>query len=205
MKQIRKNNSAEVAVEVAVAVAVASAILLFCSFVPPAIAEETVPAFELWPNALGVFGSSLAGHSGGGLHYQRWFERIGIAITAGGLYSPDDDSGGAVLDYSAEFSVQYRVFGEDYSRWFSGQLYVWGLAGHVGYILNDYESDPDSENDGEYVTLPYVGDAVAGAGIGIETILFEHFSVPLEFGYIGQLPNDPNLQFSFGGGLRYRY
>ncbi len=147
-------------------------------------------AYERWPSALGFSFSSLAGNPGGGLHYQRWLDKLGFACTAGILYSPEAFYG-SILDYSVTASVQYRVYGADFADWFSGQLYVWGQAGHIGYIRS--------------ATSPLILDAVLGVGIGIETILFDHFSFPLEFGYTGQFPIDTAVNLSFSGGIRYRY
>jgi hypothetical protein len=176
-----------------------SLILLLILALPLIGEEEGAAAFDEWPDALGVYGSSLAGHPGGGLHWQHWFGQTGVAVSAGGLYTPSAVYG-SILDYSLTAMFQRRVFGEDFAPWFSGQLYLWALAGHVGYIPMIYNSQTQVTSQG-----PFVGAALAGLGIGIEVILFRHFSAPFEVGYIGQFPNDTQVQLSFGGGFRYRY
>jgi hypothetical protein len=176
-----------------------SAAAFFFSSIPLFAEEGTV--FERWPNALGVYGNSLAGNPGGGLHYQRSFGSLGLQFTGGGLYTPDSDWG-SVLDYSVFIQGTWRVFAEDYSSVVSGQLYLWALGGHIGYIRTEYVEDGTT---GSYEPEPYVPSALAGFGIGIELVLFRHFSLPLEFGYVGQFPNESALQFGAGAGFRYRY
>lgn len=189
-------------------------VLLFSLLAAAASAQDAdgspgTPAFVEWPNALGIYGSSLAGHPGGGLQWQRWFGRLGTTVTAGGVYAPttDESWGDNVLDYSAIAQLQYRVYGEDFARWISGQLYLWAMAGHLGYIERIWVAAPTADNAyaGYFRTGSYKGVAVLGAGIGIESILFRHFSLVGEFGYMGQFPEDPALQFGGGAGLRYRY
>lgn len=163
---------------------------------PPA--EGEVPAFEAWPKSLGFYGSMLAGNGGAGLHFQRWIGNIGYQVTAGGVYQPN--SGYDTLDYSVFGEILYRVFGDDFSSWFCGQLYLWGLAGHRGFLGGTYDTETDSYSQGSYEA-----SFLAGVGIGIEPIFFKHFSVPLQFGYVGEFGAGTVITTSFGGGFRYRY
>ncbi|MFZ4616989.1 MAG: hypothetical protein ACOYM2_12440 [Rectinemataceae bacterium] len=182
-------------------------VLLAAALAFPILADEAadLPATERWPSALGIYGSPLAGHAGGGLNWQTWYGPLGLSLVGGGMYSPTGQFG-SILDYSLLGEVQYRVLREDFSRWFASQLYVWVLAGHLGYITAtttyDYNVTPSTSTT---TILPFVATAVGGLGIGIEATLFGHFSVPLEVGYVGQFPKDPKLAFCVGGGLRYRY
>ncbi|MEI6389045.1 MAG: hypothetical protein WCQ50_20760 [Spirochaetota bacterium] len=188
-------------------------VLLAAALAIPTFADEAadMPVTERWPSALGVYGSPLAGHAGGGLNWQTWYGPLGLSLVGGGMYLP---SGlyGSILDYSVFGEVQYRVIREDFSRWFASQLYVWALAGHLGYITvtttYDYATNTAtsvSTSTSTRTVHPFVATAVGGLGIGIEATLFGHFSIPLEVGYIGQFPKDPMLTFSASGGLRYRY
>lgn len=180
-------------------------VLLAAALAFPILADEAadMPVTERWPSALGVYGSPLAGHAGGGLNWQAWYGPLGLSLVGGGMYSPASQYG-SILDYSVFGEVQYRVLREDFSRWFASQLYVWVLAGHLGYITVETVYDNASATSTRTVH-PFVATAVGGLGIGIEATLFGHFSVPLEVGYIGQFPNDRMLTFSASGGLRYRY
>jgi hypothetical protein len=166
-----------------------------------AFAEVSPAGYDSFKNALGFFGGTISVTSGAyGLQYQRWFDGgIGVQFTGGGSYNPSVSY--PAMDYSANTTLLWSVYGQDFSRWLGGRLYLWAMAGHHGrfdynYSLPKGDSPPVAE---------FVPTAFAGVGIGIETILFEHFSIPLQFGYSGEFPFKPSIGFSFGGGLRYRY
>ena len=167
----------------------------------PLFAQETdaKPAFSEFPQALGAYANSTLT---GGLSWQYWIGKVGISITAGGLYS-ETYLFGNPLDYNVQAEVQYQVYGVDFTSWAGGVLYVLGLVGHRGIIPMVYTPDIDITMQGVYSTGPYTPSFALGFGIGIEPILFRHLSFPIEFMYIGQFPL--KLEPSFGGGLRYRY
>ena len=109
-----------------------------------------------------------------------------------------------LLDYNLGAEIQFPVYQEDFNRWFAGQLYIFTGLNHVGFIEEDY----DTSGFGDYNAEFY-----AGFGIGMEIILFGHFSIPFEVGYIGcwkpMASNNLAEQFSINlwpqGGFRYRY
>ncbi len=171
----------------------ALAVLATFAALPPA-AEETFSAF---PNALGMFGSTLSGNAGGGLHYQRWGKAYGWQVTAGGFYDPVDATG-RPLEYSMTLDGLRALYTNYYGNAFSGRLYLWGSVGHQGYIAGD-----DEPNGMRAGTLAL--DAVCGLGIGMEVTLLQHFSFPFQFGYSGTFPSTPRISFTVAGGLRYRY
>lgn len=156
--------------------------------------------FSAFPNALGMFGTTLAGNAGGGLHYQRWGEKWGFQVTAGGLYDPEA-SLGRTLDYSVMLEGTRALFTNYYGDFFAGRLYVWSSAGHQGFI----EGEDPYEAGGDAKPGVLVLDALAGFGIGIESVLLQHFSFPFQFGYTGSFPSTPRVGFTVEGGFRYRY
>lgn len=168
------------------------AALLAC--LPSLSAEDP---FSEFPNALGMFGNTLSGNPGGGLHYQRWGDVWGFQITAGGGYDPEE-TWGRILDYSVNAEAQRALYTNQYSSAFAGRLYLWASAGHQGFIAS--ESSDETRERGE-LSL----DAAFGLGIGIEAVLLEHFSFPFEFGYTGTFPDNPRVTFSVAGGIRYRF
>lgn len=156
-------------------------------------------AYDTFHNALGMYVNSFAGDPAGGLHYQHWADRFGYQITVGAFYSPQEKYS-RTLDYSIAVDGLWTVYGNTFSKQLAGRLYVWAEAGHRGYISSDdYAQDENLENK----TL--VLNEILGAGIGIETILYEHFSIPFQFGYTGEFPTNPKVTFSISGGIRYRY
>ena len=184
-------------------------------------AEDIEAPYEAYPQALGGFYGPF---SGTGLHYQNWIGTSGFHVNGGIVYVPLDDGGWwpsqTVLDYAVGGEYQRRVFGEAFTNWLAGSLYLFAGGQHRGYnpvevVAEGYEipdSDPVEWVDPVYGVGAYQAELSVGVGIGIELILFRHFSVPLEFGYgatwtvtepafADALSIGPNVQT----GLRYRY
>ncbi|TVQ26707.1 MAG: hypothetical protein EA383_05020 [Spirochaetaceae bacterium] len=157
---------------------------------------------DRFPEALG-FQYGLI--SGAGLSYQRWFGPTGLQVAGGILYFPAQTATSYpfVLDYSIGLQVNRSVFASDYSDRVSGQLYLVGGVSHGGRIDRDYETS----NAGPFV--PSIG---LGGGLGIEIVLFEHFSFPIEVLYAGvwegiDRPFNEQIRIDLvpQTGFRYRY
>jgi len=194
-----------------------TAMLLFV--MSGALAGEGAP-WEDFPSALGGFYGPF---SGTGLHYHRWIGDNGFHVTGGIVYVPFEQDTwwyGNVLDYAFGGEYQRRVYGEAFTSWLAGSLYLFAGGQHRGYIpvvliAEGYEvpgSDPVVWVDDVYGVGVYHAELTVGAGIGVEIILFRHFSVPVEFGYGGTWTiTEPDLAAAFSvgpnvqTGLRYRY
>jgi hypothetical protein len=176
------------------------------------------PASE-FPSAAGAFGSSMLG---GGLSYQRWFGTAGIAVTAGGMAYPYSDGGVypvieyttssasvpdfMVYNYNVQVDLLLKLYSSNFWNWLSGDLYAFLTLAHMGSagaVYVDKDGDPDTYEDDYYKAGPYVPVFAVGVGIGYEIVLFRHFSVPLQFGYMAEYPI--SVGFNFSGGLRYRF
>jgi hypothetical protein len=181
------------------------------------IASGLVSPTEEFPSAAGAFGSTLLG---GGLSYQRWFGVFGFAVTAGGMAYPA--SGGStypaaaavsgagadflVYDYNVQLDLLLRLYSSNFWNWLSGDLYAFATVAHKGSAGSEFvdeDGDITTLDDEYYRQSPYVPAVAIGVGIGYEIVLFRHFSVPLQFGYVAELPL--YVGFSFSGGLRYRF
>ena len=181
---------------------------LFIFTLPLLSGEE--PEFSPYRHALGFQGGRL---SGTGLTYQMWDGPWGYQAAAGGLYLPVTDSwwGSFILDYSVGVELQRRVYGEDFTSWLAGQLYLFTGINHRGYIPVDwvYSEDGDTYNStiGSFTPV-FAG----GIGIGTEIVLFRRLSFPLELGYavfwsptVGPLPDQFEVNLIVQGAVRYRY
>ncbi len=158
---------------------------------------------DRFPEALG-FQYGLI--SGAGLSYQRWFGPTGFQIAGGILYFPaqTETTYPFVLDYSIGFQVNRSVFASDYSDRVSGQLYLVGGVSHGGRI--------DRGDFGTSASEPFVPSIGLGGGLGIEIVLFEHFSFPIEVLYAGvwegiDRPFNEQIRIDLvpQTGFRYRY
>lgn len=168
--------------------------------------EKPTVTYDAFNNALGMFASVIPNGGAYGLHYQHWFNKFGFQITGGGFFDPDN-TWGSTLDYSVLLEGLYSVYGNSFSEQIAGRLYTWTALGHHGFKPDNTISRLDNtlkdfvyeEDDSYYPNI------LAGLGIGIEFILFEHFSFPMQFGYMGEFPFKPGFGFSGGTGIRYRY
>ncbi len=203
------------------AVTAMTAIFILSAHIAYAEATEVdiAPAYEEYPQALGFQYGEI---SATGLSYQKWNEGTGVQITAGAVYIPYDDEdfygwSATTLDYNIGTEAQFRVYGEDFAQWLSGQLYLFAGLKHRGYIPVEqvsagYTDENDDWVDPVYEVGSYNPVLGLGVGIGIEIILFRHFSIPVELGYIADWnPSVADIagQFEIGlrpqVGFRYRY
>ena len=151
---------------------------------------ENKPVYQVNHKALGFQAGSL---SGIGLSYHQWFGANGLQITGGAL-----SSYGSEISYNIGIEYQRIVFGSNANEWLSGNLYLFGSGFHGGII--------------DSTTGVYSPSFGLGIGIGIEIILFEHFSIPIglvDGVGIEPLASDPSSKFTFilmpQIGFRYRY
>jgi hypothetical protein len=88
-----------------------------------------------------------------------------------------------------------------------GYIPILGSGGEEIPGTDPIEFTPYVEEAGTYAAV-----FTAGVGIGVELILFRHFSFPIEFGYgASWTATEPDLSAAFvvnlnvQSGLRYRY
>jgi len=170
---------------------IAAGILILLPFGVSAETEtDDAPVYQVNNKALGFQAGSL---SGIGLSYHQWFGANGLQITGGVL-----PSYGYEISYNIGVEYQRIVFGSNANEWLSGALYLFGAGFHGGTV---------DSSTGAY--SPSFG---LGIGIGIEIILFEHFSIPIglvDGVSITPLASDPSSTFTFilmpQIGFRYRY
>ena len=63
----------------------------------------------------------------------------------------------------------------------------------------DYSKDPVDK------TEKFHNNALASVGFGFDFIFFGHLSVPVQFGFMGSFPDDPQVGFCGGIALRYAW
>jgi len=154
-------------------------------------------------NSVGVYG--LAGINSpytAGVQFQRWCtNRIGFQ-TQGYVYY--DSSIKASLNYNVSAQFLLKLFETEFGERTGTCLYSWLLVGNHGY---DDSTSVYNETTGdyEYSNVEFVTNIQAGIGFGFDIMFLNHLSVPIEFGYMGEFPNDMTWGFVFGTGIRYRF
>ena len=163
-------------------------------------------------NAVGVFllGNISTTPHVKGLQYQRWITNS-IGFQTEGYVSYDSKVYTDLQQYDFSVSGEFlvKLYETPHGYKFGSTLYAWALAGFHGFnkINYTYESDID----GEYYTPGYnwdtgfKGDVMLGIGFGFDVMLFDHISIPLQFGFEGEFPNDISAGFCLGSGIRYKF
>ena len=189
-------------------------------------AEEPINAFTAYPHALGAFIGDLSGY---GLSYQQWFGRFGFETAFGGSYTPYSSEECSIspsvdiLQYAIGIQGQYIVYSgnmiKSFADWLDASLYIFTGILHDGTIgknckVNPNYSDSNSSNESQYIEDPNAQPSFSpklgtGLGIGIEIVLFKHFSFPIEFGLdsvwaLGSIWPE-RAGYIVQGGFRYRY
>lgn len=120
----------------------------------------------------------------GGLHIQRWFNKFGLQFSFGGIASDTE------LNYSVVASTMLSLFRSYISENLNSDLYIWFEVGHHGFKnFNDI----------------LIFNEIVGIGVGLDIVLFDHFSIPLEFGYGVEFPQKFVFGFCASTGFRYRF
>jgi hypothetical protein len=164
--------------------------------------QEAASVFEAWPSAVGFYANLL----GGGLSWQHWYGATGLVVGTGLGYQPEAEYG-YYLDYHVQLQLLRNIHAFQNSRSLAGMLYTAVLLGHRGIIPWTTKElvDPEEElteyvvRRGAYKPLLY-----AGAGLGLEYVLFNHLSHTFDFMYVAEL-TDMTVQISVGTGLHFRY
>ncbi len=190
-------------------------ILIFITGLLSLQAEE-LTVFEKYPSSIGAFYGDVAGM---GLSYQRWFSSLGFELAGGLWYTPIEN---AAYQEFAEFFVynigvqaMYTLVSNNITDWISGNLYLFAGVIHYGHLYQPCKTTGTKENEvpvyePDYSKSPILSsDFGTGFGIGIETVLLKHFSLPIEFGIDGIWQSGIILPKKAGffvqSGLRYRF
>ncbi len=169
--------------------------------------EITKTEYEKNKNAIGVYVLG-ASQPIGGIQYERRFnDLLSAKFNSYINYNKHNESN--PLDYNLIGEVDFTVFEEAWNEkhWknnVTSRLYIYLLGGHKGTLSGDYYYDEDS---GSYIDEPakYHAATVLSAGFGFDFVLFDHLSMPVQFGYIGQFPYETEAGFCVGTGVRYSW
>lgn len=153
-----------------------------------AVSERANARSEYFNTAVGFdFQVTMGGYIAG-ITYQHWFKNDwGIQGTVGALVN---DS----VFYSADLQLQRLFLVHDLGKKSVSSLFGWVNAGVASTNI--------SEDYTEEIIRPAIN---MGAGIGMELVFFEHISVPLKLGFVGQVLNNPGFGLSVGAGILYRF
>ena len=151
--------------------------------------------------AVGVYGMGAMTNvdaSTAGLEFEKWITpNFALGIIGSAFYN---DS--SYQDFSANVSLQfkYSMINSDFGDHFGSRFYAYAVAGYNGWSISKWDSDTY-----EYVATEYFNDVFVSLGFGIEWLLIDHLSLPLNFGFAGRFPENPTAGFCMGTGIRYSF
>lgn len=155
-------------------------------------------------NAIGVFVLGTDDQTVGGIQYERRFSDL--FSTKLGVFAFYNDK-----TYSDPFSMNvtlesdFTLFENNWKDKIGSRLFAYGMVGYIGRMERSYEYvDGSSSYQSKQIEKMH-NNMTASLGFGFDFIFFEHLSVPIQFGFMGTFPDDPQLGFCGGVGLRYSW
>ena len=157
-------------------------------------------------NAIGMYilGSQNAV---GGIQYERRF--TDLVSTKFGVYAMYNQKSN-YDPFNCNFTVEtdFNLYETTWKEKVSSRLFAYGMVGYIGslaYEAPDY-SVSEQENNPTAAKNPQMSnDVVLSAGFGFDFIFFDHLSLPIQFGFMGTFPDNPNVSFCGGIALRYTW
>lgn len=150
-------------------------------------------------NAIGMY--VIGGENAvGGIQYERRFSDL--FSTKFGVFAFYNDSGYSD-PFNASFTVEgdFTLFENTWRDKISSRLFAYGMMGYTGTYERSYEyAEPESKK-----IEKMHNNALASVGFGFDFIFFDHLSVPIQFGFMGTFPDDPQVGFCGGIALRYTW
>ena len=147
-----------------------------------------------------------------GIQYQRWCtDRLGFQTTGYIFYEKakwDGDNNEFNASLSGE--LQLKLFETPFGKRSGSVLYAWFLGGYHGFTKEKWIDPVGNYEDADYVPGYYSNDgyhsnAILGLGFGFDIMFLNHVSIPIQFGFSGEFPNDTSAGFCVGAGVRYRF
>ena len=152
-------------------------------------------------NAIGIYviGSE---ESVGGLQYERRFSDL-VSTKFGVFAFYNEKSYSEPYNMSFTVETDFTLFENNWKDKISSRLFAYGLVGYAGKLDHTWSYDELSEGSTKTDTIH--NNAVLSAGFGFDFIFFDHLSVPVQFGFMGTFPDDPQVGFCGGIALRYTW
>ena len=139
----------------------------------------------------------------GGIQYERRFTDIFSSKFGTYLSYSNVENSGTPIEFNFTVEPVFTLFETTWKDKVCSRLFAYGLAGY------DYTMKNESHWDD--ITYKRVVDStkhqhslIAGAGFGFDFIFFGHLSVPIQFGFMGNL-NDSDSNIGFCAGIAVRY
>lgn len=152
--------------------------------------------------AVGVYYTSALNSDANayGLEFEQWITpKVSLGIIGAAFYNRNSD-----YAVNANLQVKYSLIEGDFNEHFSSRLYAYGIVGYTGWSSTTYDYLNFDYPQGESITT-YYNDIFTSLGFGIDFILIDHLSLPINFGFAGRFPERISAGFCLGTGIRYSF
>ena len=152
-------------------------------------------------NAIGVYVIG-AEQSVGGIQYERRFsDLISTKIGVFAFYNNDTYSD----PFNANITVEtdFTLFENQWRDKIASRLFAYAMLGYDARYERTYTYPDGAEHPVKIEK--FHNNAIASLGFGFDFIFFDHLSVPVQFGFMGTFPDDTQVGFCGGIGLRYSW
>lgn len=155
--------------------------------------------------AVGVYFTSALNSNANayGLEFEQYINpKMALGVIGAAFYDNADD-----YSINANLQFKYSLIEGDFNEHFSSRLYAYGIIGYNGWSLTyyDYSNIVDYEHQNPVPVKTKYHDVFTSLGFGIDFILVDHLSLPINFGFAGKFPNNPSAGFCLGTGIRYSF
>ena len=151
-------------------------------------------------NAIGVYiiGSESAV---GGIQYERRFTDI-ISTKIGVFAFYDNKTYSDPFNANITVETDFTLFENQWREKICSRLFAYAMTGYTGKYERSYDY---SQSETGIKIEKMHNNAIASLGFGFDFIFFDHLSVPVQFGFMGTFPDDTQVGFCGGVGLRYSW
>ena len=155
-------------------------------------------------NAIGLRvlggGSNYGGACVGGIQYERRFsEIISMKFDVFGYATPDKSySENAAVSVSSE--IDFKLYQARWGEHCGSRLFAYILGGYNG-VSNVSYTDGNSDT----YAAKWSSSLIGSAGVGMEFLLADHISIPIQIGFIGALIDNPCASMCGGIAMRYSW
>ena len=155
-------------------------------------------------NAIGVFVLGTDEQAVGGIQYERRFTDI-VSTKLGVFAFYNEKSYSDPFNMSVSLETDFTLFENNWKDKIGSRLFAYGMVGYIGKIERTFEYIDGNSSFEPKRTDTMHNNMAASIGFGFDFIFFEHLSVPIQFGFMGTFPDDPQVGFCGGIGLRYSW
>lgn len=135
-----------------------------------------------------------------GLDFEHWFTpKIAVGVIGAGFMNSAESYN---FNVSAQF--KFALIESEVINHFASRLYIFCNVGYVGWTTYRWFYI-DNDHSKPFAVYERNDDFAGSAGLGLEFIIADHISLPVNFGFAGKFPVEPTIGFCLGTGLRYSF